>query len=260
MRSLPLFLICVLLCMPALAAEPQIVIEAKHRAFFQAYCVRCHNAEVHEGKVRLDDLALVIDSIPIADRWQKVLNALNSGEMPPEDEKQPADDEKAAFLKDSRGRWWRRKKLSDTGGQIIMCRLNKREYVNTMRDLLGVEVDARELPNDGGGGTLDTVGSSLFFSSDQFEQYLAIAQKPSMRRSSADPGPRSRHSVSSPRSRPTGAWPASCATTIWAAIARTSAGRDPAAGPRLISGLSTIARWISASSFGTGTRPRSSTT
>ena len=50
--------------------------------------------------MRLDNLALVLDSIPVADRWQKVLNVLNSGEMPPNGETQPVDDEKADLLND----------------------------------------------------------------------------------------------------------------------------------------------------------------
>jgi hypothetical protein len=53
-----------------------------------------------------------------------------------------------------------------------MRRLNLREYKNTLRDLLGVEVNPSELPSDGGDSTFDTVGSSLFMSSDQVEQYL----------------------------------------------------------------------------------------
>ncbi len=61
--------------------------------------------------------------------------------------------------------------MSDTGGVILLRRLNKREYRHTINDLLGVEVDAKDLPNDGGGGTFDTFGKSLFISSDQIEQY-----------------------------------------------------------------------------------------
>ena len=41
-----------------------------------------------------------------------------------------------------------RKALADTGGVITMRRLNKREYVNTMRDLLDVEVNAFDLPSE----------------------------------------------------------------------------------------------------------------
>jgi hypothetical protein len=162
----------------AFAAENVAVMPPQHAAFFKSYCLDCHNAEKHKGKVRLDDIPFTIADIPTAERWQKVLNTINSGEMPPEDEKQPTNAEKAAFLESlSDTMVAARRKLSDTGGLITMRRLNKREYENTMRDLLGVEVDARELPADGGGGTFDTIGKSLFLSSDQFEQYLAIARK-----------------------------------------------------------------------------------
>lgn len=57
-----------------------------------------------------------------------MLNALNSGEMPPEDEKQPSPAEKEAFLADlSRQLVIARKLLADTGGEITMRRLNRRE-------------------------------------------------------------------------------------------------------------------------------------
>lgn len=69
-----------------------------------------------------------------------------------------------------------RKLLGDTGGVITMRRLNRREYIHTIRGLLGVTLDAAELPNDASPGTFDTIGSSLFFSGDQFEQYLALAR------------------------------------------------------------------------------------
>jgi hypothetical protein len=58
-----------------------------------------------------------------------------------------------------------------------MRRLNRRDYKNTIRDLLGVGLRVNELPADGGAGTFDTVGSSLFMSSDQFEQYLALGRQ-----------------------------------------------------------------------------------
>ena len=55
-----------------------------------------------------------------------------------------------------------------------MRRLNRREYGNTLRDLLGVEVDVLELPADVQAGRFDTVGSGLFISADQIEQYHAL--------------------------------------------------------------------------------------
>jgi hypothetical protein len=165
---------------PALtkAAAPQARLDEAHRAFFKSYCVECHNADKQKGKLRLDDISFSIDSIEKADRWQKILNSLNSGEMPPDDAKQPDKAAKTEFLdKLSRTLVTARNTLGDQGGKITMRRLNRREYKNTIRDLLGIEIDVRDLPADGGSGTFDTVGGSLFMSSDQFEQYLTLARK-----------------------------------------------------------------------------------
>ena len=160
------------------AEPPKAIFDEKQREFFKSYCVRCHNAEKQEGKLRLDDISFAIDSVEKADRWQKILNQMNSGEMPPEDAKQPERVAKTEFLDLlSRTLVTARKSLVDGGGNITMRRLNRREYKNTIRDLLGVEINVRELPADGGAGTFDTVGSSLFMSSDQFEQYLAIGRQ-----------------------------------------------------------------------------------
>ena len=160
------------------ADAPQAELDFKHRSFFKAYCLSCHNAEKQKGKVRLDDIAFTLDSVERADLWQKVLNSINSGDMPPEDEKQPEPGAKTDFLDDlSRTLVTARGRLSDSGGNIAMRRLNRREYKNTLRDLLGVDLRVNELPADGGAGTFDTVGSSLFMSSDQFEQYLALGRQ-----------------------------------------------------------------------------------
>ncbi len=98
--------------------------------------------------------------------------------MPPEDAKQPDREAKAEFLDALASTLvTARRSLSDGGGKIAMRRLNRREYKNTIRDLLGVDIDVRELPAKGGSGTFDTVGSSLFMSSDQFEQYLALGRQ-----------------------------------------------------------------------------------
>jgi len=175
--SLPLLLLTPLISAQA-ADAPQATLDAKHRAFFKENCLSCHNAEKQKGKVRLDDIAFSVDSVEKADLWQKVLNSINSGEMPPEDEKQPDPAAKTDFLDDlSRMLVMARAVLSDSGGKITMRRLNRREYKNTIRDLLGVDLRVNELPADGGAGTFDTVGSSLFMSSDQFEQYLALGRQ-----------------------------------------------------------------------------------
>jgi len=158
-------------------AGTEAVMPEAQRAFFKSYCIDCHNAEKQKGKVRLDDIPFHIDDIPSAERWQKILAAINAGDMPPEDRKQPQPAEKAAFLEVlSKQMVVARRALSDSGGLITMRRLNRREYVNTIRELLDVEVRPKDLPADDDGGSFDTIGSGLFFSGDQFQQYLKLAR------------------------------------------------------------------------------------
>lgn len=166
------------------AAEvPKVLLEEKHRSFLREYCVECHGPEKQKGKLRLDDVSFAIDSVEKADRWQKILNQINSGEMPPEDAKVPERGAKTLFLDVLSETMVRaRKTLGDAGRCTVLRRLNRRELRNTLRDLFGTDADVRALPDDGaavgnGEGEFDTFGSSLFLSSDQFEQYHSIGRR-----------------------------------------------------------------------------------
>jgi hypothetical protein len=164
-------------CGVAQAVEPEVHFPKKHFDFFDAYCLDCHDTDTQKGKVDLEALSFNITSIEQAELWQKVLNAMNAGEMPPEKKTQPKNAEKADFLSDlAQTMVLARKKLSDSGGQITMRRLNRREYQNTIQSLTGVSLNVDSLPPDGGSGTFDTEGASQFISSDQFEQYLELGR------------------------------------------------------------------------------------
>ena len=161
----------------ALAASPRAEVGAGHLPLLAAHCGKCHGAETRESGVRVDDLPPVIDTVAAAERWQKVLNVLNSGDMPPDDEPQLDPAAKTEFLDVlSEALVVARKTLADQGGVIAMRRLNRREYRTTLRDLLGVEVAVHDLPADTGPLTFDTVGANLFMTAAQFEQYEAIAR------------------------------------------------------------------------------------
>jgi hypothetical protein len=159
------------------AALPEAVMPAAHAGFLREHCLRCHPADGQESGVRLDDIPFEIATVATAERWQKVLNVLNSGEMPPEDEPQPTDQAKIDFLADlSNAMVAARKTIGDQGRIATLRRLNRREYENTLRDLLDADIDVTSLPDDKGSGSFDTLGSSLFMSSDQFEHYLAVGR------------------------------------------------------------------------------------
>ena len=166
------------LCAFSHAAPPEALLPESHRSLFETYCYECHDSVIEEGEVNLETISFNIgENIESAELWQKILNSLNSGEMPPEEEPQIPNAEKTVFLDDlSNQLVFARKLLSDSGGKITMRRLNRREYANTIEHLTGASVDVSNLPADGGAGTFDTVGASLFISSDQFEQYLKIGR------------------------------------------------------------------------------------
>lgn len=146
------------------------------RSFLENHCTKCHNAEKQKGKFRIDDLPFEIETPATAERWQKILASLNSGEMPPEDEKQPDRNQKAEFLEAlSNCLVAARRALNDQGGSSLLRRLNQREYRNTIRDLLGVEGVTAQLPADTGSGVFDTGASNLFMSADQIQQYRDLA-------------------------------------------------------------------------------------
>lgn len=164
----------------AVCAElaPVVVVAEPQRAFLTNNCGKCHSTDTADSGVRLDDLPFAIDSVATAERWQKVLGVLNSGEMPPPDEPRPDAQAKLDFLAEaSRALMQARRVLGDQGRETTLRRLNRREYQNTLRDLFGIDVSVASLPSDAGTGTFDTVGASLFMSSDQFEQYLAIGRE-----------------------------------------------------------------------------------
>ena len=160
------------------AAPPEAQLPKTHLKLFKSRCYECHDSLMEEGDINLEDLSFNISKdMKTAGTWQKILNVINSGEMPPKDEKQIPAEMKAAFLDDlSNQLVAARKVLSDTGGVITMRRLNRREYRNTIESLLGVSININALPQGLGAGTFDTVGASQFMSSNQFEQYLKLGR------------------------------------------------------------------------------------
>jgi hypothetical protein len=173
------FSACCTFAVTACSAESQAVRlpGAVLKPFVQKNCARCHGEKKQKGKLRLDTLSLTIGNDATAQRWQDVLDALNAGDMPPEDEKQPAKQELTSVLGTlTNGLKDARRQLSDQGSEITMRRLNQREYVNTIESLFGFSINSDSLPEDDPSDTFDTIGSQQYFSSYHFEKYLDQAR------------------------------------------------------------------------------------
>ena len=79
---------------------PEAILPEKHFEFLNEYCLKCHDSVEEKGGVNLEDLSFNLDTLQTAELWQKALNVMNSGEMPPEDEDQPEAEPKTNFLAD----------------------------------------------------------------------------------------------------------------------------------------------------------------
>ncbi|MBL8793180.1 MAG: DUF1592 domain-containing protein [Planctomycetia bacterium] len=146
------------------------------KPFLQKYCVECHHAKKQSGGVQLDTLEPAKTALD-AETWRGVMDALNLKNMPPKKARQPTDQESAGVTQ------WvavdlRRaeESLKSSAKGVVLRRLNREEYGNTIRDLLGVDVHAHErLPLDDEQYRFDNIGSALTVSPFLLEKYLELA-------------------------------------------------------------------------------------
>lgn len=157
---------------------PGLALRPRSRLLLREHCDGCHGPEDANAGVRIDTLPPAIDSLQTAQRWQQVLDVLNAGSMPPKDEPQLDSSAKLELLDDlATALATARKALADTGGEIVMRRLNRREYANTIENLLGIRVEPEGLPADSQPAGFDTAGTGLFMSAHQIEIYYELAKQ-----------------------------------------------------------------------------------
>lgn len=125
--------------------------ESHIKPFFETHCVKCHGPEKSKGKITVHSLDGDLSAGQELERWELILDALEHREMPPEDEEnQPDDRDRAAIATwiDSELRDYV-SKASRITKDTTTRRLTNFEYQNTMRDLLGFELElAKDLPVD----------------------------------------------------------------------------------------------------------------
>jgi hypothetical protein len=141
------------------------------------YCYGCHGNGKHKGDVRLD--AWQDETALLADRetWKRVLQVVQNHEMPPEKKPQPSAKERGQIAQ-----WIDRAVFHcdcerPDPGRVTLRRLNRTEYNNTIRDLLGVDFKpAEDFPVDDSGYGFDNIGDALSMPPVLIEKYLAAAQ------------------------------------------------------------------------------------
>jgi hypothetical protein len=152
------------------------------QSFLGKYCIECHGAEKQKGDRRFDQLSLPVSQVDTLIELQDIIDQLNEGEMPPRKAKQPD----APAIRNVVGSLTRlvadgHAKLSSTGGQTVLRRLNRREYSNTVSDLFALNMTmfdpTTKFPRDQQVQHMDNVGDALKTSSYLLAQYLDAADQ-----------------------------------------------------------------------------------
>ncbi|MEM7010244.1 MAG: DUF1592 domain-containing protein [Verrucomicrobiota bacterium] len=150
--------------------------------FFDQHCMECHDEASAKAGLNLEELSVKFVTEP-SEEWIEIMDAINLGEMPPEEEPRPDAMESFEVVKWIAAQLTHSEKAQKAaGGQIPMRRLNRDEFTNTVRDLLHLDQQllepiAEDLPGDGKAEGFDRLGVALFFDQTQIERTIAAAEQ-----------------------------------------------------------------------------------
>ena len=171
-RKLLLFSACLGFGSAVHAAQP-------FEAFLEKHCVRCHGPQKEEGDIRIDKLSRDFKAGRDSHHWSEALDKVNSGEMPPKKEPQPTQKEISEFVTslDTRLKEGRAARMASRPA-VAHCRLSRKEYQNSVYDLLGVRYDPTkpgELNEDTLWHGFERIGSELSLSPSHVDRYYRAA-------------------------------------------------------------------------------------
>jgi mono/diheme cytochrome c family protein len=153
--------------------------DALVRPFVTEHCIECHGYKKQKNGLNLESFETSASLIDDHERWAEVVKKLRGREMPPEEEPQPSEHTRQAVA------GWLAKELDHIDrltppdpGRVTARRLNRTEYNNTVRDLLGVDVrPADDFPQDDAGYGFDNIADVLSLSPVLMEKYVSAAEK-----------------------------------------------------------------------------------
>lgn len=143
------------------------------------YCGQCHGGTEPEAGISFAKYQSEADLLQDRKTWERCFDLIEGGTMPPPDSPQPTAEEKARLLDALERSLFRIDctQVSDPG-RVTIRRLNRTEYNNTIRDLLGVTVrPADDFPSDDVGYGFDNIGDVLSLPPLLMEKYLDAADK-----------------------------------------------------------------------------------
>lgn len=141
------------------------------------YCIPCHGAKDPVAGVSLNRFKTAAQVSDSREIWSKVLKNIETGHMPPKGMPKPSATQRAAMVAGLKQILVGDCDLADVG-RVTIRRLNRAEYNNTVRDLVGIEFrPADDFPSDDVGYGFDNIGDVLSLSPLLMEKYLNAAEQ-----------------------------------------------------------------------------------
>jgi hypothetical protein len=160
---------------PAAAAPASPVVSPKDVT--DKYCIGCHNKRLHVAELVLEDR----DTSKIGDEaelWERVVQKLSAGAMPPAGNRRPDQETMKGMIGTLQAELDKAAMAHPNPGRPPIHRLNRTEYANVIRDILGLDVDAKTmLPADDTGYGFDNIADVLTISPGLLERYMIAASK-----------------------------------------------------------------------------------
>ena len=163
--------------MPAYGEDPPADYKTLGKAFVEKYCSKCHSSEDPQAELvltRFSDSDSILRERKI---WMNVMKQVQSASMPPKEESTPSVSESEKFVEHIKAIFDHAdRNAKPEAGRVTMRRLNRLEYKNTIRDLIGVDFDpTSEFPSDDIGYGFDNIGDVLSLPPVLMERYLDAA-------------------------------------------------------------------------------------
>ena len=177
--STPRFRFIFLAPVLAFGAPPDGTFQDSVQPMLAKNCYGCHNEKLTSGGLNLTAYTSADAITHDREKWEMVLSKLQAGEMPPKGMPRPDGAQLKTVETWIQGEFDRADAaMKPESGRVTARRLNRSEYNNTLRDLLGVNNNpARDFPQDDSGYGFDDIGAVLSLSPVLMEQYLAAAEK-----------------------------------------------------------------------------------
>ena len=159
---------------PAAAEFDSIV-----KPFVAENCYPCHGNKKHEKDLNFQAFGSAVSLVEHRERWEEVARKLRASEMPPIEEDQPPEEQRQAVATWLEREFERIDRVTPPDpGRVTARRLNRTEYDNTIRDLLGVDLHpADDFPQDDSGYGFDNIADVLSLSPVLMEKYLSAADR-----------------------------------------------------------------------------------